>query len=395
MTDIKVFWLSNTPPTGYQDALGKVNYVANDLYEEGHFSDSRVYEWRNKYPIIKTYSFLSSMFTVDGIVYVPLNPSERTCEAIDCTYDKEITEVHFGPTVTYKGVSLKVMGIHDYACYGNQYIKHISFGGDIHEIGDRAFYGCTACEELNVPQTITSIGNEAFYDCTRMKNVCFEDGSDNLHLGFLLFDNCQLDSVYIGRNIDYIPYYQGYGVMGVTAIPNSPFYRNTSLRTVHITDLEDEIYDNEFYGCSGLKNVRIGDGVTTIGDWAFSGCSSLDYFAFGSSVKSIGEEAFSDCTAVTQIISRAATPPTCGNQALDDINKWNCVLKVPRGSVEVYQKAPQWKDFFFVEAGVHSTKTDAGKARYSDLQGHKLSQPVKGLNIVEQKDGTVKKVIIR
>lgn len=82
-----------------------------------------------------------------------------------------------------------------------------------------------------------------------------------------------------------------------------------------------EISDNEFYGCTNLKNVRIGNGVTKIGKWAFSGCSSLDYFSFGSGVKEIGQEAFSDCTAMTRLISLAPTPPVCGNQALDDINK--------------------------------------------------------------------------
>ncbi|MBP5772156.1 MAG: InlB B-repeat-containing protein [Bacteroidaceae bacterium] len=70
---------------------------------------------------------------------------------------------------------------------------------------------------------------------------------------------------------------------------------------------------------------------------------------FGARVKSIGKEAFSDCNSVTQIISRATTPPTCGVQALDDINKWTCSLIVPKGKIESYQSVEQWKDFFFME----------------------------------------------
>ena len=148
--------------------------------------------------------------------------------------------------------------------------------------------------------------------------------------------------MYIGGNISYKTSKQ-YGY--------SPFYRNTSLRSVHITDQETEISDNEFYGCTGLKNVRIGDGVTTIGNWAFSGCSSLDYFKFGGSVETIGQEAFSDCVAVTKIISRAPTPPICGSQALDDLSKWECHLEVPKGMAAAYQEADQWKEFFFVIEG--------------------------------------------
>ena len=164
-----------------------------------------------------------------------------------------------------------------------------------------------------------------------------------------LFADCPLDSVFIGRNISY-PTSSDKGY--------SPFYRNTSLRSIHITNVETEISPNEFYGCTNLKNVRLGDGITTIGYWAFSGCSSIDYFSFGTSMKDIEKEAFSDCTAMTKLISRAVTPPTCGEQALDDIRKWDCTLIVPQGYVAAYRDAPQWKEFLFVEEGekpeVHS-----------------------------------------
>ena len=149
-----------------------------------------------------------------------------------------------------------------------------------------------------------------------------------------------LDYVYIGGNISYSTS-SSYGY--------SPFYRNTSLRSVVITDKEEEISDNEFYGCTNLKNVSIGSNVKKIGNWAFSGCSNLDYFSFGKSVESIGEEAFSDCVNMTQLISHAVTPPTCGTQALDDINKWNCTLKIPEGTNSAYMAANQWKEFFFIE----------------------------------------------
>ncbi len=163
-----------------------------------------------------------------------------------------------------------------------------------------------------------------------------------------LFADCPLDSVYIGRNI---AYQKG------SRYDYSPFYRNASLRTVVISDKEEEISENEFYGCTSLQNVKVGDGVTEIGNRAFSGCASLQHFGFGTQVKSIGAEAFSDCTALTAIISKAETPPVCGSQALDDVNKWECTLTVPEGSVEAYQSADQWNGFFFVEAGDENGST--------------------------------------
>jgi uncharacterized ParB-like nuclease family protein len=195
--------------------------------------------------------------------------------------------------------------------------------------------------------------------------------SSNLFLGSNgdspLFADCPLDSVYIGRNITYYKNaYSGY----------SPFYRNTTLRSVVITDKEEEISENEFYGCTNLQCVMIGDGVTTISDYAFSGCQSLKYFTFGTQVKNIGKEAFSDCTSVVEIASKAQTPPTCGTQALDDINKWNCKLFVPKGCIAAYQAADQWKDFFFTEEGEgtasegsHETKKKCEKPTISYTNG--------------------------
>ena len=73
---------------------------------------------------------------------------------------------------------------------------------------------------------------------------------------------------------------------------------------------------------------------------------------------SIGQEAFSDCTSVIEISSKAATPPTCGNQALDDINKWECQLFVPTGALAAYQAADQWKEFFFALEGTGTNNGD-------------------------------------
>ena len=157
-----------------------------------------------------------------------------------------------------------------------------------------------------------------------------------------LFNDCPLDEVYIGRKLSYTTN---------SSAGYSPFYRNTSLRRVRITDAETQIYDNEFYGCSNLQALTIGNGVTTIGKWAFSGCSAMKDFSVGSKVESIGQEAFSDCTGLTRFYSCSIVPPTCGNQALDDINKWECSLYVPDDYISAYQVADQWKEFFFIYGG--------------------------------------------
>ena len=271
-------------------------------------------------------------------------------------------------------------------------LMDMQIGNNVATISTYAFSNCTALPKIEIPQSVTKIEDYVFRGCKSFKEVVMADRKHediDLTLGSNgsnpLFTDCPLDSVYIGRNISYSTD-KKYGY--------SPFYRNTSLRSVTITDKETEISPNEFYGCTNLKNVSIGEGVTTIGDWAFSGCSSLDYFSFGSSVKTIGKEAFSDCTSITRLISRASTPPNCGSQALDDINKWNCTLSVPIGAKTVYQQANQWKDFFFINDDVTGISkvmnTIAVPNQIYDLNGKKLKEPSKGINIIGGKKIVIK-----
>ena len=441
-TPVKVIWLPNTPPSGYKNLAGKINYIPNNQYS-----------LTNAY----VYPFLSSMFETDGAKYIPISLSGRTCDVIDCIYDSTNLQIAIDSTVIFQGVEMKTKNIMPYAFYKNDFIREVSLGnsgniensafgncsnlqtatisntgtiglsafygcsslttarlGDsIKALGDNAFYQCSSLQaitipnsvgsvgmycfsrcsnmisavigdglatiedytfqycralesliignhvttiktcafencsslaKITIPQSITGITNYVFTGCTSLADVIIEDRSTKLELGSNgsspLFVDCPLDSVYIGGKITYnTSKNRGY----------SPFYRNTSLRTITITDQEEQIYENEFYGCTNLKKVIVGHGIKNIGNRAFSGCSSLDKFSFGSNVESIGAEAFSDCVNMTQIISSASIPPVCGTQALDDINKWSCVLKVPQNYKSAYQAAEQWKEFFFIE----------------------------------------------
>ena len=371
----KTIWLTNTPPSGYYSS-SKMNYVSSDQF---NISNKVVYK------------FLSSYFEVDGIRYVPVSPSERTCDAIDCVYDETAANTNIPSTVTYNGITLSVQKVQPYTCYANKYIqtlnwdfnneipdytfygcsnmKSMTLGNSITNIGDYAFYGCSSllsvkipdattilnhylfagCESLSqivIPKTLKAIKDYVFQGCTGVKELTIADREDELKLGnngsFPLFADCPLESVYIGGDITYnTSKDNGY----------SPFYRNTTLKTVEITDRETEISDYEFYGCTSLQSFTVGDGVKKFGDWAFSGCSSLKSLSFGSHLETIGKEAFSDCSSVTKIQSKTAVPPACGSQAMDDFNKWTCTLYVPNGCKAAYQAADQWKEFFYIEEG--------------------------------------------
>ena len=217
-----------------------------------------------------------------------------------------------------------------------------------------------------------------FYFIINHNDIVDDEDDDVLYLGCngfrSLFDDCPLDSVFIGRKISY-PQSSEHNY--------SPFYCNTSLRSIHISDVDTVVTMNEFYGCANLKNVYLGSRITKIGD-----------------------NAFCECRAISKIVCRSVTPPTCGNGALEGINKMNCTLIVPPGSVAVYRAAQQWKEFFLIiEEGEDADVIDdidemsddnyVKEEDYYDIHGHRVAAPQKGINIIRLSDGTSRKVLIR
>ena len=319
----------------------------------------------------------------DGYSPFYRNTSLRTVKISDA--ETTIYDNEFYGCTNLQNVSIgdNVKSIGKWAFSGCSSLKNFTFGSGLQSIGQEAFSDCSNLTQFVIPDSVTILNSglldgcsslksirihkgiremyHAFSGCTNLSTLIIEDRNTSLKIvsdNNPLFKDCKLDSVYIGGKIVYDTS-SDYGY--------SPFYHNTSLRTVKISDTETTIYDNEFYGCTNLQNVSIGDNVTSIGKWAFSGCSSLKNFIFGSGLQSIGQEAFSDCINITQISSKAVVPPTCGINALDDINKWNCKLFVPKANINAYKQAPQWKEFFFIEGTTGITNTVYNKAGLVDV----------------------------
>ena len=91
--------------------------------------------------------------------------------------------------------------------------------------------------------------------------------------------------------------------------------------------------------------------VTSITSGAFENAEGMTSIEIPNTITSIDSGAFSGCTAVTAIRCMAHTPPICGSMALDGINKKECILYVPKGFVEDYRSADQWKEFLLIEEG--------------------------------------------
>ena len=198
-----------------------------------------------------------------------------------------LTNVTIGNSITKIGTKV---------FYGCTSLAGVTIPGSVTSIGQSAFGGCSGLTGFTIPKNVTSIENKAFDGCTSLKELRIEDGETILSLGYSgnksLFNDCPLESVYLGRNLDYEADYDfGY----------SPFYQKTTLNSLTIGDSVTTIGENAFSGCSGLTNLALGNGVTSIGYYSFEGCSGLTSITIPNSVTSIGEYAFVDCSSIENV----------------------------------------------------------------------------------------------
>ena len=81
----------------------------------------------------------------------------------------------------------------------------------------------------------------------------------------------------------------------------SPFYNNSSIKSVVINNGVTSIGNWAFVYCDSLTSVTIGNSVTSIGGYAFYWCTSLTSVTIGNSVTRIGDDAFYGCAGLKEL----------------------------------------------------------------------------------------------
>ena len=162
-------------------------------------------------------------------------------------------------------------------------------------------------------------------------------------------------------------------------------------------------YSNEYQG-----NVAIPEEVTymnrtrkvtSIGNYAFYYCSKLTSITIGNSVKSIGGWAF-DGVDLTTVVSLIENPfvivgKSSSSNAFSVNTFNNATLYVPKDTREKYKATDGWKDFVKIVEGTPTgikviENTQNKNATVYDLNGVRLSEPKKGINIINGQKVIVK-----
>jgi len=261
-----------------------------------------------------------------------------------------------------------------------------------------AFAGLTNLEYISLPEGLKYIGEEAFIGNNKMVAELPASVS------------------YIGANAFHIT-----KAPTNTSLPDSlrtlepeAFRAAKGLTQMSIPGYITNIPDYCFTACSNITSLELNDKIENIGKFAFNGLRALKIVILPASLKSMGKYAFSQCTNLRSVYALMKTPCTVadGDFIGTDLypNPSDAILYVPIGCKSAYEAAGWGSNFStivemeeteqkaaFAKAltGISTVKAGGDKksAGWYDLQGRRLTEPRKGVNIIRYNDGTAKKVL--
>ena len=276
----------------------------------------------------------------------------------------------------------------------NTEITNLVIPNGVTSICDNAFYGCSGLNTVTIPNGLTTIGEEAFCRCSGLTSITIPNSVTRIG-GGAFYACSSLTSVTIPNS--------------VTNIGNFAFNGCSSLTSVNLPNSLTSISNGVFEHCGKLVSVTIPNSVTSIDDYAFYDCWGLTSIILGNSVTSIGAYAFLSCTGLKDIYCLTKDIPWSGNNVFYKVDLTNATLHVPAQSLSLYQTSDPWSQFGKIvpisetelteltgieDINMHEL-SDNLKGNIYDINGQRIGQLKRGLNIVRISDGTTKKVVVK
>lgn len=321
-------------------------------------------------------------------------------------------------------------------------LEEVILPNGLTSIGESSFQGCTGLTKISLPRNVERVDYLAFQSCTNLKELIFSDRQPALDNGAFsgsLANGRIISNILIPQKfltsafsestyqnaILYVPkgtkakYKTTEGwkefkriVEFDTSLPILPNYdiakTDDDGKTIYYEIEENnndvKVTNGDYSGDVVIpKKIRHEDkdyDVKKIGKDAFSGCDDVTTVTIPESIDEIGEDAFDGCTGITDIYVYPATPPDLPENGFDDSSYEDATLHVPEENIDEYKDSEPWNKFKNIE-GITPTNIQKISSRneivqsfnHYSLDGRKMSQSEKGLNIIKMTDGAIRKIM--
>ncbi len=195
-------------------------------------------------------------------------------------------------------------------------------------------------ENVVIPEGTTTIPYEKFGKCNSIKTVKLSNSVKKI--GIQAFAECD--------NLVKVECNDGLEELSINA-----FYRDGNLKEINIPHTVYSIGNACFYQCSSLlSKIVIPEGITDIKSASFFECTGLTEISIPSTVTMIYQNAFTSCSSLKDIYVNNTTPPLCNEiedgayTIFNGVDKFNCIIHVPKGAVGLYKNASEWNQFFYI-----------------------------------------------
>ena len=276
-------------------------------------------------------------------------------------------------------------------------LTSLQFPSGLTSIGVRAFQNCTGLTSLELPSGLTKIEEGTFSGCTNINSIyaympdpllfdgeakdfptCFNENctlyvpkksytayivapgwgdfktiakfNPDLIRDWVTKNVAQAGtlSTVIGEDKENITKLKLTGNLNDTDVQYlEEMIREAALQELNLKDAQ--LYTIEslrFRDCKNLTYLVLPDVLQRIEKEAFLGCTGLTTISLPAGLEYI-YAAFPDCTGLTSIYANMPTPLHDAN-SFYGLDKSNCYLYVPKGSLDAYRQDWEWGNFLYI-----------------------------------------------